>query len=132
MPLFCNWFGKRIFVFFLEVSKYYGLNSNFFESHSFKILTNNMNQKAGFEIILKRCDHVTYVTVRKIIMVVISMITNQNWVNKYLLHYSLFLKFFRDINILNGSLGVQNVLPFIKILLSWKKRTKDVKVYGYS
>ena len=35
-----------------------------------------MNQKAGFEIILK--IYVTYVTVRKIIMVVISMITNQN------------------------------------------------------
>ena len=67
-----------MYFFFLEVSKYYGLNSNFFESYRFKILTNNMNQKAGFEIILKRCDHVTYATVRTISMVVISMITNQN------------------------------------------------------
>ena len=38
---------------------------------------------------VRTCEHVT---VRKI-----SMITNQNLVNKYLLHYFLFLKFSRTL-----------------------------------
>ena len=61
------------------------------KTQNFKILRNDMNEKACFEIILKRCEHVTCVTVRTI-----SMITNQNRVNKYLLRYFLFLKFLRD------------------------------------
>ena len=53
-----------------------------------------MDEKASFEIILKRFEHMTRVTVRTI-----SMIINQNLfimlipINKYLLRYSLFLKF---------------------------------------
>ena len=53
-----------------------------------------MDEKASFEIILKRCEHMTRVTVKTI-----SMIINQNLfimlipINKYLLRYSLFLKF---------------------------------------
>ena len=52
-----------------------------------------MNEKAGFKIISKICEQMTYVTVRTISMIIISMITNQYWVNEYLLRYSLFLKF---------------------------------------
>ena len=58
-----------------------------------------MDEKAGFEIILKRWEHVTCVTVRTICIIKISMITNPNLlmmlipINKYLLRYSLFLKF---------------------------------------
>ena len=52
-----------------------------------------MNEKVGFEIILKMCEDVTFVTVRTISMITITMIPSQNWVSKYLLHYSLFLKF---------------------------------------
>ena len=37
-----------------------------------------MNQKAGFEVVLRRCEHVIYVTVRTISMITISMITKQN------------------------------------------------------
>ena len=37
-----------------------------------------MNQKAGFEIIVKKCKHVTYITIKTISMITISMITNQN------------------------------------------------------
>ena len=37
-----------------------------------------MSEKADFEIILRRCKHVTYVTVRTISMITIGMITNQN------------------------------------------------------
>ena len=33
MPLFCNLLGIRFFVFIAKVSKYYGLNFNFFESN---------------------------------------------------------------------------------------------------
>ena len=43
---------------------------------NFKILRNKMNEKAGFEIILKRCEHVTYGTVRTTSMIIISMIIN--------------------------------------------------------
>ena len=32
-----------------------------------------MNEKVGFEIILKRCEHMTHITMKTI-----SMITNQN------------------------------------------------------
>ena len=46
-------------------------------SRNFKILRNK-NEKAGFEIKLKRCELMTQVTVRIIIMVTISMIANQN------------------------------------------------------
>ena len=58
-----------------------------------------MDEKAGFEIKLKRCEHVTCVTVRTICIISISMITNPNLfimlipINKYPLRYSLFLKF---------------------------------------
>ena len=38
-----------------------------------------MNEKAGFNIILKRCEHVTYRTVRATIMIIISMIINQKF-----------------------------------------------------
>ena len=41
-----------------------------------------MNEKAVLEIILKICEHMTYVTVRTISMITIGIITNQNWVNK--------------------------------------------------
>ena len=37
-----------------------------------------MDEKAGFEIILRRCEHVTYVTVTTISIITISIITNQN------------------------------------------------------
>ena len=50
-----------------------------------------MNEKAVFEIRLTRCEHVTYLKVRTISMITISMITNQNWVNKRLLHYYIKL-----------------------------------------
>ena len=89
MSLFCNLFEKRFSVFFAKVSKYYGLSFNFFEGayckydvekiqtyskpKNFKILTNKMNQKAGFEITVKKCEHVTYIAIKTI-----SMITNQN------------------------------------------------------
>ena len=54
-----------------------------------------MNEKADFEVIFKRCcKYVTYVTIRTI-----SIITNQDWLNQYLLHYSLFLKFSRTLYI---------------------------------
>ena len=43
---------------------------------NFKILRNKMNEKAGFEIILKRCEHVTYGTARTTSMIIISMIIN--------------------------------------------------------
>ena len=94
MPPFCSLFEKRFTVFFVKVSKYYGLSFNYFEgayckydierilayskSKNFKILTNKMNQKAGFEIIVKKCKHVTYITIKTISMITISMITNQN------------------------------------------------------
>ena len=58
-----------------------------------------MDEKAGFEIILRRCEHVTYLTVRTISIITISIITNQNPfmilipISKHLLRYSLFLKF---------------------------------------
>ena len=35
-----------------------------------------MNEKAGFEIILKRCKHMTYLTVRTISMIAISVVNN--------------------------------------------------------
>ena len=86
-------------------SLYYGLNCYFsrvlladmikkieayFEPHNFKILRNKMKEKAGLEIILKKCEHVTYVKERTISMITISVITNQNWINEYLFCYSLF------------------------------------------
>ena len=37
-----------------------------------------MNEKAGFEIMLKTREHVTHVTVRTTRMITISMIANQN------------------------------------------------------
>ena len=38
-----------------------------------------MNEEAGFEIILKRCEHVTYITVKTISSrIAISLITKQN------------------------------------------------------
>ena len=40
-----------------------------------------MNKKAGFKIILKRWEHVTYATVRTINMIIISMVINKNFVN---------------------------------------------------
>ena len=71
-----------------------------------------MNEKADFEIIFKKCEHVTYVTARTISMI-INMINNQNLLNEYLLHYSLFLKFSQHY-ILIGLLDGQNMVPFIK------------------
>ena len=61
------------------------------------------------------------------------MITNQNWANKYLLDYSLFLEFSQTSQILIGSVDVQNVVPFTKTLAIWKrnKRYKSVPL-GYS
>ena len=50
----------------------------YFKSHNFSILKNRMNEKAGFEIVLKSQKHVTYVAVRTISMITISMITIQN------------------------------------------------------
>ena len=52
------------------------------------------------------------------------MITNQNWANKYLLDYSLFLEFSQTSQILIGSVDVQNVVPFTKTLAIWKKEQK--------
>ena len=80
-----------------------------------------MNQKAGLEIILKRCKNAKYVTGRTISMIAISMITNQNWVNK---HLHAILKIFLDINISIGSLGVKNAVLLRKTLVK-----KDLKVY---
>ena len=37
-----------------------------------------MNEKVGFEIILKMCEDVTFVTVRTISMITITMIPSQN------------------------------------------------------
>ena len=48
---------------------------------SLAILRNEMNKKAGFKIILKRWEHVTYATVRTINMIIISMVINTNFVN---------------------------------------------------
>ena len=61
-------------------------------------------------------------------MITIS-ITNQNWVNKYLLHYSLFLKFSKTLYI-NWITCSTECGTIYKTLVSWKKkqRTKDVKV----
>ena len=56
-------------------------NLAYFKPRNFKILRNEMNEKAGFEIILKRWEHVTYATVRSISMIIISMIINQNFGN---------------------------------------------------
>ena len=59
-----------------------------------------MNEKADFEVIFKRCcKYVTYVTIRTTSLITISIITNQDWVNQYLLHYYLFLKFSRTLYI---------------------------------
>ena len=80
-----------------------------------------MNQKAGLEIILKSCKNAKYVTGRTISMITISMITNQNWVNK---HLHAILKIFSDINISIGSLGVKNAVLLRKTLVK-----KDLKVY---
>ena len=44
-------------------------------------LRNEMNEKAGFEIILKKGEHVRYATARSISMIKISMIINQNFGN---------------------------------------------------
>ena len=58
-----------------------------------------MNEKAGFEIILKSCKHVTHVAVGTMSMITIRMIASLNSfimltsVNTYLLRYSLFLQF---------------------------------------
>ena len=49
-----------------------------------------MDERAGFEIIIKRCEYMTCVTVRTINMITISMRTNQNWVDKYFLHIFRF------------------------------------------
>ena len=48
-----------------------------FKPDNFKIFRNKMDEKVGFEIILKRCEHVAYVTVRMIRMITISIIANQ-------------------------------------------------------
>ena len=48
---------------------------------SLAISRNEMNEKADFEIILKRWEHVAYATVRTITMIIISMIINQNFTN---------------------------------------------------
>ena len=80
-----------------------------------------MNQKAGLEIILKRCKNTKYVTGRTISMIAISMITNQNWVNK---HLHAILKIFSDIIILIGSFGVKNAVLLRKTLVK-----KYLKVY---
>ena len=48
---------------------------------SLAISRNEMNEKADFEVILKRWEHVTYATVRTISMIIISMIINQNFTN---------------------------------------------------
>ena len=47
-----------------------------------------MNERAGFEIIIKRCEYMTCVTVRAINTITISMRTNRNKirVDKYFLH----------------------------------------------
>ena len=66
--------------------------------HNFKVSANNMNEKTGFEMILKRCEHVVYAAVRTIGIITISVITNQISftmsipINKCLLRFSLFLK----------------------------------------
>ena len=80
-----------------------------------------MNQKAGLEITLKRCKNAKYVTGRTISMIAISMITNQNWVNK---HLHAILKIFSDIIILIGSFGVKNAVLLRKTLVK-----KYLKVY---
>ena len=66
---------KKFFRFFAKASKYFGLNFHFIvnmalkkieaysKPHNFNILRNKMNEKAGFEILSNRCEHVTYVTV---------------------------------------------------------------------
>ena len=44
-------------------------------------LRNEMNEKAWFEIILKKWERVRYTTARSISMIKISMIINQNFGN---------------------------------------------------
>ena len=94
MPPFCKLFGKRFFIFSPKSQSMALILIFFFENvyckydikkilaysqpYNFKISTNKMNQKAGFEIILERYEHVTYVRVRAISMITISMINNQN------------------------------------------------------
>ena len=59
-------------------------------SDNFK-MNKKMNEKAGLKRILKRSKHVTYVTVRTISTITISLVIKQNWVN------SLFLTFLSNI-----------------------------------
>ena len=74
---FATYLENIFFVFFAKVSKYYDLNCYFLKvlianmtlkksEHilNLTILRFKMNEKAGFEIILKRCEHVTYVIKR--------------------------------------------------------------------
>ena len=78
MPRFRNLFRKRFFgFFFANVSKYYGLNFYFFEGACCKcdikknlniciakIIRNKKESERGYEIIFKKFEHMTYVTVR--------------------------------------------------------------------
>ena len=70
-----------------------------------------------------RCKHGMYVTVRTICMITISIITNQieSVNNSYtILYFHNFLRHY----ILIGWLGIKNVVPFIRTLVSWKKEQK--------
>ena len=52
-------------------------NMKYSTFQNFKILRNKMNEKARFEIIFKRCEHVTYTIVRTTSMTIISMMTKK-------------------------------------------------------
>ena len=92
-----------------------------------------MDEKASFEIILKRCKHMTRVTVRTI-----SMIINQNLfimlipINKYLLRYSLFLKFSQAlyINWITWCTKCGTIYQNISNLKKTHTHTQDVKLYA--
>ena len=62
-------------------------------------------------------------------MITISMITNQNWINKYLLHNSLFLKFSQTlyVNYITCSTECDTIYKKISKL---KQKKKDVKLWA--
>ena len=73
--------------------------------------------------------YVSVITINMITMITNSVITNQSWINKYLLHYSLLLKFSQTLYINWVIWGTECGNIYKSSLL--KKRTKVVKVYAW-
>ena len=88
-----------------------------------------MNEKSGVEIIFKRCEHTSYILGRTISIIATSAITNRHSfimlipVNKYLLHYSLFLKFSQVLYI-NWITGFTECGTIYKNISKLKKKHK--------